>query len=443
LIQQQEHAAKEKDELIQQQEHAAKEKDELIQQQEHAAKEKDELIQQQEHAAKEKDELIQQQEHAAKEKDKLIQKYDLLIQEQKLARDALEEKEYMIQKLNRLMMEQKKDLIGKEFLLEKLTERSKINQRRKISIPPYLKQKMKRMKQLVSPRLGDLVQYAHTPKNITKMKRVSLLDESTPLVISIVTPSFSQGGFIERTLLSVLEQNYPNLEYFVQDGGSTDNTQAILKEYNEKLSGWKSENDSGQSQAINRGFDRTSGEIMAWLNSDDLLLPNTLAIISNYFQTHPDIDVVYGNRLLIDENDMEIGRWLLPGHSDTALSWADYIPQETLFWRRSIWEKAGGEIDESFRFAMDWDLLTRFRNSGAKFSHIPIFLGAFRIHQAQKTSAAISDIGYQEMDKIRERELGKLPAANEINKAVLPFLLRHIAIDIVFRLKKAVGLNVY
>lgn len=249
-------------------------------------------------------------------------------------------------------------------------------------------------------------------------------------VIAIVTPSFGQGRFIERTILSVLGQNYPRLEYFVQDGGSADETVGVLQRHEDRLSGWASERDSGQSQAINRGFARTRGEVMAWLNSDDLLLPGTLRVVADFFRTHPDVDVLYGDRLLIDEKDLEIGRWIMPGHDSAMLSWGDYIPQETLFWRRSIWDRAGACVDESLRFAMDWDLLLRFREAGARFAHLPRFLGAFRVHGSQKTSAEIDDVGNREMEQVRSRALGRVPTRAERLRAVLPFLLRHMAADL-------------
>jgi hypothetical protein len=131
----------------------------------------------------------------------------------------------------------------------------------------------------------------------------------------------------------------------------------------------------------------------------------------------------------------------MPGHDSAVLSWADYVPQETIFWRRRIWDKVGGQIDESFRFAMDWDLLVRFRDAGAKFAHIPRFLGAFRVHQHQKTTASINDIGHQEMDRIRNRVLGRVPSRKEIRAATLPYLLKHIAIDILYRVKTRLGVN--
>jgi len=288
---------------------------------------------------------------------------------------------------------------------------------------------------ILRPRLGNLNQYAPRPL-IFAASDVSVNQLTNTPKVSIVTPSFRQGDFIERTIRSVLDQQYPNLEYFVQDGGSTDNTVPVLKRYESKLSGWVSGKDGGQSQAINLGFAHTTGDIMAWLNSDDLLLPGSIAIVIDYFNKHPEVDVVYGNRLLIDENDMEIGRWLLPGHDSDVLSWVDYIPQETMFWRRRLWDKVGGKVDDSFRFAMDWDLLVRFREAGARFAHIPHFLGGFRIHEQQKTSATINEIGHQEMDRIRERWLGRVPSRKEIRKKILPFMLKHILVDVFYRIKR-------
>ena len=278
------------------------------------------------------------------------------------------------------------------------------------------------------PRLGRLRQYA--PRPMTKVAVPDFPASPADPTIAVVTPSFGQGRFIERTILSVLGQNYPRLEYFVQDGGSSDETVGILQRHHASLSGWASERDSGQSQAINRGFARTRGEIMAWLNSDDLLLPGTLRVVGDFFRRHPDVDVVYGDRLLIDEEDREIGRWVMPGHDGAMLSWGDYIPQETMFWRRSVWDRAGARVDESLRFAMDWDLLLRFREAGARFAHLPRFLGAFRVHGSQKTSAEIDDVGNREMDLVRERALGHVPTRAERLRAVVPFLLRHMVADL-------------
>ena len=143
--------------------------------------------------------------------------------------------------------------------------------------------------------------------------------------------------------------------------------------------------------------------------------------------------------MLIDEDDRQIGRWVMPAHDDAVLSWADFVPQETLFWRRQIWDKAGGKVDESFRFALDWDLLVRFREAGARFARLPRFLGGFRIHSQQKTSASIAEIGFQEMDRIRERVLGRVPSRIEVRNAIAPYMLKHVLSDLPWRIRERLG----
>lgn len=220
--------------------------------------------------------------------------------------------------------------------------------------------------------------------------------------IAVVTPTFNQGQFIERTVRSVMDQAYPALNYAIYDGVSKDDTVDVLKrletEYDFK---WKSEPDNGQADAINKAFDMVDGEIMAWLNSDDLLMNRALLFVGAFFDQNPDVDVLYGHRLLINESDMEIGRWITPPYHADALTYFDYVPQETLFWRRSIWEKAGGKLNVDFHFALDWDLLQRFREAGARIVRVPRFLGCFRVHPEQKTSAKMADLGKTEMSWLR------------------------------------------
>ena len=223
------------------------------------------------------------------------------------------------------------------------------------------------------------------------------------LRISIVTPVYNQARFIGATIESVLHQNYRSLEYIVMDGGSVDGSTEIIERYRPSLARFETGADTGQSNAINKGIAHASGDVLAWLNSDDLLLPGAIEYVAHFFERHPDVDVVYGHRIIVDADGRAIGRWILPPHDDDVLSWADYVPQETLFWRRRIWERVGARIDESFQFAMDWDLLVRFRNAGARFSRVPRFLGAFRVHREQKTSKEIETTGAAEMDRIRLR----------------------------------------
>lgn len=290
----------------------------------------------------------------------------------------------------------------------------------------------RRCKLFITAKLGNLNQYPPRPLCLSE-NYYKNIPQNKVSNISIVTPSFNQGIFIERTMQSVFEQEFQALEYIVQDGGSNDGTIEVLTRHQDKLKHWDSSKDKGQSNAINLGFSRTSGTIMSYLNSDDILLPGTLNFVADYFTKNPDIDVVYGHRIIIDENDMEIGRWVLPPHNSDVLSWADFIPQETLFWRRSIWEKAGGKVDETLQFAMDWDLLLRFRDCGAKFARLPRFLGAFRVHQNQKTSLEISDKGSEEMHFLRNRSLGRFVTTKEIKLATRSYLKRHLIYHKLYR----------
>jgi glycosyltransferase involved in cell wall biosynthesis len=258
---------------------------------------------------------------------------------------------------------------------------------------------------------------------------------SDPPKISVVIPSYNQGRFLERAVQSLICQNYPMLEILVVDGGSTDGSKEILERYSTHLHYWCSEPDRGQAHALNRGFRRTSGKIMGWLNSDDRLVPGALHEISQFLSDHPDVDAVYGHRVLIDENDMEIGRWTMPPHDARALTWADYVPQETLFWRRRLWEKVGGKLDENFHFAMDWDLLLRFRDAGAKIVRLPHFLGLFRVHAGQKTCANIESTGFQEMQQLRTRAIGYTPSQQRVAMGVLWYIIKAKFVESLWKAK--------
>jgi glycosyltransferase involved in cell wall biosynthesis len=277
------------------------------------------------------------------------------------------------------------------------------------------------------PKLGVLVQYCpiplHVPDSYTKLPE---LKPEQALRISIITPSYNQAEFIERTIKSVLDQGYPRLEYIVQDGESTDGTKEVLRLYSQKLTHFESRKDNGQAHAINLGVQRANGEIMAYLNSDDILLPGTLWYVADYFIRHPDVDVIYSHRVIIDEKGEEIGRWVLPPHDDEVMRWVDYVPQETLFWRRSLWSKAGNRIDESYQFALDWELLTRFQAAGAKFVRVPRFLAAFRVHTFQKTSMQINQTGLIEMNRLRKEIHGRDVNQVEIKRKTNPYLRRSI-----------------
>ncbi|MEY4482668.1 MAG: hypothetical protein RL693_120 [Verrucomicrobiota bacterium] len=285
-------------------------------------------------------------------------------------------------------------------------------------------------------RLGVLRQYEPRPMVLERFPEVSPPgDQATWPRVSIVTPSFQQAAFVDRTLRSALEQDYPALDLQVCDGGSTDGSVEIIRGHEGRLRGWLSERDSGPASAINKGFAQSTGDIMAWLNSDDLLMPGAVRFVASYFARHPEVDAVYGHRVVIDERDWEVGRWVLPRHDGEMQLWADYIPQETLFWRRSLWERTGSHLDESHKFAFDWDLLLRFQKAGARIVRLPWFLGCFRVHDAQKSTAEIGTVGLSEMARLRERELGSLFSEERLNRKVVMFQRKAVWCDRLLRWK--------
>ncbi|WP_298876016.1 glycosyltransferase [uncultured Bradyrhizobium sp.] len=273
------------------------------------------------------------------------------------------------------------------------------------------------------PPMWTFEQYLPRLLNLNAFKSSPAIPAGAPR-IAIVTPSYNHAQYIGATIDSIVNQAYPNLHYHVQDGASIDGTVDLLKSRGNSIS-WKSEPDKGQSNAINLGFAGVDCEIMAYLNSDDMLLPGTLAHVVNYFISHPDVDIVYGNRIFIDSDGLEVGRAVLPPHDGKTLQYADYIPQETMFWRKRVWDKIG-PIDESFHFAMDWDFILRAQAAGFKFVRMPRFLSCFRIHDAQKTAATYA-VGVKEMGILRRRVLGFDPTQIQIRRAIAPYLLRQVA----------------
>jgi len=285
-----------------------------------------------------------------------------------------------------------------------------------------------------SMRLGVLRQYEPRSLRRETFPATTPPGESSSWPrFTIVTPSFRQAKFLERTLLSVLEQDYPHVDYHVQDGGSTDGSVEIIKGYQGRLGSWRSEPDGGPAEAINRGFAGSQGSIMAWLNSDDLLMPGALRHVASYFAKHPEVDAVYGHRIVIDERDWEVGRWVLPRHDGELLLWVDYVPQETLFWRRSLWERVGAHLDESYKFAFDWDLLLRFMRCGARIVRLPRFLGCFRVHDAQKSTVEINTVGAAEVARLRERELRHVFSEHRLGQQVIRFQGRAVWHDRLLR----------
>jgi GT2 family glycosyltransferase len=165
-----------------------------------------------------------------------------------------------------------------------------------------------------------------------------------------------------------------------------------------------------------------------------LFLPGSIGYVARFFVAHPEVDVVYGHRIVINERDEEVGRWILPPHRPEALLWNNYVPQETLFWRRRIWDKIGGHIDESFRSTLDWDLVLRLHRAGARFYRLPRFLGAFRIHSQQKTETIQAEAGLPEQKRLRERMHGRAVKRSETWVRAFPYLMKSMVYHGLFQI---------
>ena len=245
--------------------------------------------------------------------------------------------------------------------------------------------------------------------------------DDRPLV-SIVTPSFNQARYIEATIQSVLSQDYPRIEYLIVDGGSTDGTVEIIKQYEGRLAWWVSEKDQGQTDAINKGFGRAQGQILAWLNSDDTYEPGTVSAAVKYLLDHPDVGMVYGDCNFINDDGRVIGKFG-SAQTDYRLLRRGYvhIPQQTMFFRAEWWKHVG-PLDPSFYFAMDYDLWTRLA-AHTELKYVPQTWANFRLHTTGKTIAA-DDRCWPEMIRVHYRDGGSffsvIVAKYYIRKIIAP-----------------------
>lgn len=207
--------------------------------------------------------------------------------------------------------------------------------------------------------------------------------------ISIITPVYNQVQFLEQTILSIIKQDYPNLEYIIIDGGSKDGTIDIIRKYESYLSYWVSEPDNGMYHAIQKGFERSTGEIMCWLNSDDIFFDKCLFAIADVFVHHPEVEWFSGKSASIDMAGMIIGVDDLDGVDsirfckyDFYLNRGFWVPQASTIWRRSIWEKIGGSLDVNMRLAGDFDLWLRFINISPQYVANTL-IGTYRLREGQ------------------------------------------------------------
>lgn len=223
--------------------------------------------------------------------------------------------------------------------------------------------------------------------------------------LTIVTPSYNQGKFIKRTIDSVMSQKMENLEleYIVMDGGSTDETVDILKAYGDKIL-WRSEKDKGQTDAVNKGIKMASGDVIGWLNSDDIYYPKTFQSVMQIFEANPQINVVYGNAYHIDENDNIMEEYYTEDFDYDRLKEVCYICQPSLFFRKLVVEKYG-YLDEKLQYCMDYDYWLRL-GKGEQFFHLQQFTAGSRLYAENKTLGNRRKV-HEEMLLMQKKNLGR------------------------------------
>lgn len=209
--------------------------------------------------------------------------------------------------------------------------------------------------------------------------------ESDLPTITIITPSYNQGAFLEETIRSVLAQGYPHLEYIVLDGGSSDSSRAILEHYHSHITYWESRPDAGQADAINRGFAMAKGNILGWINSDDTYLPGTLLAVGRFFVRHETAKLLYGEGWYIDDRSQRIEpcRFVRRRFDRNYIVNKDPILQPAAFWRRDLWD-AVGPLNVSLHWVFDWEWFVRAHEL-AQFDYLPQFLANYRVQPQAKT----------------------------------------------------------
>jgi len=245
--------------------------------------------------------------------------------------------------------------------------------------------------------------------------------------ISIVTPSYNQGCFLEETILSVINQNYPKLEYIIIDGGSTDNSVDIIKKYKDSIAYWVSEKDLGQTNAINKGLRIARGDILTWLNSDDTLLPGVLFKVSEIFASHPEAGIVYGDCNIVDKNgNLVLKRCCLPFDRKILVYAYNLIAQPASFFHRRVIDSIGA-LDESLNYSMDYEYWIRALKNDILFFQIPFPIASFRIHNSSKSVDQYKNMMGQHrevLNRYRTSCLKRYPIIDRIVLNILWYLYR-------------------
>jgi glycosyltransferase involved in cell wall biosynthesis len=204
--------------------------------------------------------------------------------------------------------------------------------------------------------------------------------------VAVITPSYNQARFLRQTIESVIHQDYPHIEYLIFDGGSTDGSVEIIRQYADRLAYWVSERDNGQADAINRGWQRSRGDILAWINSDDTYEPGAISAVVEVFRRHPEVDMVTGDCQVIDETGRVLHSLPSGAFDIHALLAGNSLPQQGVFCRRRAVE-AVGWLDADLHYVFDWALWLKLWLNGARFYHLPCILANFRIWEQSKTAS--------------------------------------------------------
>jgi GT2 family glycosyltransferase len=264
--------------------------------------------------------------------------------------------------------------------------------------------------------MKDYQQLRDWPNEVIHLETMEVDDRKAWPLVSLVTPSFNQAPFLEACILSVINQDYPNLEYWVYDGGSTDSSPDIIQKYSRNLAGWQSRSDAGQADAINQAWRKSRGKYVGWLNSDDMLMPDSLHTSVSYLERNPDVDLVYGDLLRVDQEGQPLEQYeYAPFDLKNMLLQQQSIPQPGTLIRRDVFQEVG-VLDQELHYLMDLEYWLRLGLAGKQIGYLSKTLAIFRIHDESKTQAG-SARAVEERSLVADRVLRHPNCPSEIKRS--------------------------